>query len=536
MIAWPHQTKCTNDVLEAIARGVRRVCVTTPTGGGKTWEMGDLTRDYVDRGKKVVLYTNRRLLVSQTSGVFGGFELEHGVRAAGHEENKHLPFQVSSIQTEDARVNKKKTWKLHAADLVLVDEAHLIKGPVAREIFQRHHDDGAVRVGYTATPLDLEEMYDELIVAGRPSELRKCGALVPAVHYACDEPDLRALRKLKKIPADGEDFSENQARAAMMNPSLIGRVWKWFEQLNPDHRPTILFAPGVAESLWFAEQFWKKGITAAHVASRQVWMNGEWLPSGTPEEELESKKRVLEASRIGECVVICNRFVLREGIDAPWLVHGIFATIFGSPQTYIQSGGRLLRAFAGKERATIQDHGGNWWRHDSLNADRHWDLRYTAGMVVAMRAERCREKKCVKCGTLLGSLLTCSRCGHYNETEPWTCRGCGKVVRTAKCDCGFQFGPKRSRPVVTTDGDLMEMTGDVFVPRRLCRKPNGEAIWRQMYYRSLRGRGIKTFNQARACYARENNWGWPPKDWPLMPIDEMDFHRLVPDVPMERLR
>lgn len=515
MTPWPHQTQAVEDVLAAIAAGHKRILVTCPTGGGKTRIMLMLAKHYDDMEKKVILYTNRKLLVTQTSGVFE--DLEHGVRSAGHEENKHLRIQVSSIQTEDARVNKKKTWTLHEADLVLVDEAHLIKADVAKGIFDQHIGRGACVVGFTATPLDLEELYDSLVVAGRPSELRDCGALVSATHYGADEPDLAALKKArKKLPQDGEDFSENQARVAMMNPTLFGRVWEWFQKLNPDHKPTILFAPGTQESLWFAERFTAKGVKAAHVAAGQVWMDGVWLfQSGSAEAEQEARQTVLAASKSGECKVLCNRFLLREGIDAPWLCHGILATIFGALQSYLQSGGRLLRACEGKEGCTIQDHGGNWWRHGSLNSDRHWDLQYTAGMVYGLRAERLREKK---------------------ESEPWTCGGCGKVCRGGLCPCGWRRGPKNSRPVVTMEGELKEMVGDIFKPRRISTARDGQAKWAQMYYRSLRGKGIKTFRQAMALFAYENHWSWPSKQWSYMPLFPEDEYRLVPDVPRERLR
>ncbi len=510
---WPHQTQAVEEVLAAIVAGHKRILVTCPTGGGKTRIMLMLAKVYDEQLKKVTIYTNRKLLVTQTSGVFE--DLEHGVRSAGHEEQKHLRIQVSSIQTEDARVNKKKTWVLHAADLILVDEAHLIKAGVASAIFDQHRSTGGVIVGFTATPLDLEELYDHLIVAGSPSELRTCGALVSASHYGPDEPDIAALKKArKKLPADGEEFSENQARQAMCNPTLFGRVWEWYDRLNPDRKPTILFAPGTQESLWFAENFIKKGVTAAHLAAGRVWFNGEELPCGTPEDEQESRQRVLAASKSGKCQVLCNRFLLREGIDAPWLCHGILATIFGGVQSYLQSGGRLLRSTDGKDHCIIQDHGGNWWRHGSLNSDRQWSLQYTPGMVFGLRAEKMREKK---------------------APEPWRCGGCGKINMGTVCECGYVHR-RQSRPVVTMQGELKELAGDIFKERRISTAKDGPAKWSQMYFRSLKGKGVKTFRAAAALFAYENYWGWPDKNWPLMPLFEEDFYRLVPDVPRERLR
>jgi DNA repair protein RadD len=513
---WPHQQSGFDGTLAAIAEGVRRILVTSPTGGGKSRIMGLLAAHYAAMNKKVILYSNRKLLVAQTSGVFDGLDITHGVRSAGHFPDADQAVQVSSIQTEDARVNKLKTWTLHPADLVLVDEAHLIKADVATGLFQQHLDAGAVIVGFTATPLDLEARYDRLVIAGRPSELRACGALVPATHYGCDEPDLDALKKAKRrsIPGEGEDFSETQARAAMCNPTLFARVGEWFTKLNPDHKPTLLFAPGVHESLWFAEKFLAKGITAAHLAANEVWLNGRWITGTTPAEEQEARQKVLDASKAGDCTVICNRFLLREGVDAPWLAHGIFATIFGSLQSYLQSGGRLLRAAPGKTLCTIQDHGGNWWRHGSLNADRHWDISYTAGMAFGLRAERMRDKK---------------------EREPWRCQGCGKV-RTTACDCGHTPGPRKSRAVVTMEGDLKEMSGDVFKPRRVSDRPEGPQVWKRMYYRSMTEKGSRTFRAAMALFAQENYFAWPDKRWPYMPVREEDFFRLCRDVPRERLR
>src|SRR5262249_18752567 len=158
-----------------------------------------------------------------------------------------------------------------------------------------------------------------------------------------------------------------------------------FERLNPLHRRTILFAPGVPESIWFAEQFVKKGVSAVHIDGENVWVNGTLYESSRT-----AREDVLAASKEGRIVVLCNRFVLREGIKAPWLVHGILATVFGSLQSYLQAGGRLLRAYPGLESVSLQDHGGNWWRHDSLNADREWRLEDTNTSVAGRREDRMR--------------------------------------------------------------------------------------------------------------------------------------------------
>ena len=507
MTPWPHQSRCVDmDVPAAIARGERRICVTSPTGGGKTWMMQELARKVLDQGGKVVLYSNRKMLIDQTSEVLMAAGIYHGVRAAGYADERDHPFQVSSIQTEHSRVTKRGTWKLHEADLAIVDEAHLQTSTMASTLLEAHHDRGATYIGFTATPLNLGEMYDTLIQAGTVSELRECGALVPAHHFGPDEPDMRAFKKLR----EGEDLTEKQQKKAMMVPGLWGRVWSWFEHLNPQRLPTILFAPGVPESIWFAEQFTKKGVRAAHIDGQDIWLDGKLHPSNR-----ELRQEILDGSRDGSIAVLCNRFVLREGIDAPWLAHGILATVFGSLQSYLQSGGRLLRAFAGLDRIAIQDHGGNWWRHGSLNADREWDLAYTPTMVYGLRADRLREKK---------------------EQEPRRCPQCSRICLARRCCCGYEFPyGKASRPVATTDGSLKEMVGDIFKPRRISSNPNGPKLWEQMYHRSCTEKGAKTFRQAAALFAYENNWSLPDPGWPFMPTEPLDQFQLVKDVPREML-
>lgn len=503
MNLWPHQQRGVSETLAAIASGQRRICLTSPTGGGKTAIASELIRHYLDAGMLVVLYTNRKLLVAQTSRALEAAGHVHGVRSAGYDDNRHRELQVSSIQTEGSRVLRGQRWGLHEADLVIVDEAHLQAGKTARTILDAHREQGASIVGLTATPIDLGGVYDHLVVAGTNSELRACGALVPCFHYGPDEPDLRHIGKV----ALGADLTEKQNTKAIMTPAIWSNVLAGWKQYNPDARPTILFGPGVGESLWFAEQFWAAGISAAHIDGKDVWVDGKLYRSSQT-----ARDDVLARSCDGRLACLCNRFVLREGIDAPWLRHGIFATVFGSLGSYLQSGGRLLRAYPGLDSVTLQDHGGNWWRHGSLNADRAWNLEYTAGMIAGLRQERLRQKL---------------------DREPVRCPQCQLILAGSRCRCGFVIDPaKKSRPVIQTDGSLMEMAGDIFKPKTPCGLPNTASLWEKMYWRAKNSR--MTFNQAEALFAMEN-YGWPDRGLAYMPLNPIDFFLKVADVPLERL-
>jgi hypothetical protein len=268
----------------------------------------------------------------------------------------------------------------------------------------------------------------------------------------------------------------------------------------------------------------------------EIWLDGEFKRS----DGRDARDDLFAEFREGKIKVLCNRLVLREGIDLPFVEHLILATVFGSLQTYLQVIGRGLRASPSTEktRLVIQDHGGAFWRHGSPNADREWSLDWSATQVSGMREDRLRSKKCRRCQAPLTSYSpVCIKCGYINEVEGKPCPKCKRIITGRKCPgCGFELPPGvKSRSVVQSDGTLKEIHGDVYRPRRLYQRPNGPALWERMYWRSRTEKGKRTFRQAAALFAAENHWGWPSASWPYMPVEVGDWYRFVADVPMERL-
>lgn len=506
---WPHQTKAVIGVLDAIKAGHRRVLLTSPTGAGKTRIAAELVSQWIGSGDKAALYLHRKMLLEQASGDMKKFGLDHGIRAAGYKDQWELPFQICSMQTEDARsmrADEHKRTQLHDAKLVIVDEAHLQGGDSMQAIARKHlQNPDCVVVGITATPVNLSHAYDHLVTAGVNSELRKCGALVAAHHYGPDEPDMKGIRQQL-----GEDLTEEMNKKAIMRTGVFGRVIESYKQLNPDQRPTILFAPGVAESIWFAEQFTAAGFPWAHIDGDTVWIKGE---SHNTSKSL--REDILGMVKDGTIKGVSNRFVLREGLDLPVVSHGIFACRVGSLQSWIQMGGRFLRSHAGKTFASIQDHGGMWHLHGSLNEDRYWSLDDTAAGLAAKR-ER----------AILGK----------QQPEPVRCPQCSKIGPPGRycAACGHDMnGQRKTRMVVQSDGQLKPMEGDVYREKAVDQRPEAEKKWTQTYYRA-RNAGF-TFNQARGLYQHENYGLLPPPTASLMPKRETDWFRKVADIPRSEL-
>jgi superfamily II DNA or RNA helicase len=503
---WPHQLYALEEIPRRIAAGERRICLTSPTGGGKTKCLIGLIEWAVENDWQAVLYTNRKLLIDQLVGVLSQHGIRFGVRSADYEDDLDQPVQISSLPTENARVFKRGKWKIHGngrPTLALVDEFHLNKGAVAQKVVDEHIKSGGAFVGVTATPIDVGHMADTLVVAGTPSELRECGALAPAFHYGPDEPDMRGFKQNVKT---GE-YTEGDVRKAIMTKAIFGRVLEHYRLYNPDQRPTILFAPGVAESMWFAEELTRAGIRSAHIDGTGYWLDGHF-------QHTTDRRHLLKACREGDIKILSNRFVLREGLDLPEISHLIFATVMGALQTYLQAGGRALRACKGKTRATIQDHGAHYLRHGSINMDRQWNLSYTEGMLATLRADEFRT---------------------HGEAEPICCPQCGLVRKSGPVcpQCHHQCD-KRIRRVIQQDGTLKEQVGSYFGERIERCKDNTAQLWRSYYFRAKRSRNHMTFNQARALFVHERHY-WPPKNLPLMPMHPLDWYRKVCEVETSRL-
>lgn len=505
MPLWPHQQRAVDHLAPMIRGERRRIVAAAPTGAGKSLVMRRLAIE----SPSTAIYVHRRMLLDQVAEGLRKDGIRFGIVASGNEEYIDIdaPVQLCMVQTVAAKM-KSRAYRPPEVRLVLDDECHADTGERKSEILDAHYDDGAVLMGWSATPVDVGHLYDELFVFATNSELRGCGAHLPADTYAPSEIELEHLR------ADPDDLLGKQFASEDYRRAIFGDVKQHWLNLNPDLTPSILFAPGVKESIWFAQHFDANGFAAAHISGESIWVDGEEHPS-TPELREQVKTRVAD----GSIKIVCNRFVLREGVDIPELQHLIFAAPFDSLKGYIQAGGRALRAHPSHNRVTIQDHGGNFHRHGSLNADREWDIEKTDKELVRERIE-----KMVK-----------SKSEGEQDIEPIVCPKCNKCRASGPVcpSCGYK-STTRSRKVLQANGELKPVYGDRYVPRKVSQDPADVKMWKSCYYRAKNSKSGQTFSQAEALFKRETG-RWPDPAWPLMPMDSADRHLKVRDVPYEKL-
>lgn len=480
-----------------------------PTGAGKTVIFLALVRWAQEQRIPIAIYCVRRLLLTQLSEQLTKAGIYHSIIASGRSKGGNSTVSLCMTQTVAARIKK----GLPEARIVVVDEAHQQKEKQAQTILGTYRSDGATIIGVTATPCEIDHIYDVCHIAVRNSELRRPHldppALLPARVYAAPEIDVQDLQ----LNASGEyNYQELKKR---ITPKLAGHVIEHYLRLNPDRQPAILFAPGVSESIWFAEEFDAYGIPAAHIDGEDVWVDGELHP-GDP----ELRASVLERVRTGEIKIICNRFVLREGIDIPELKHLILATPVGSLLSYVQIVGRVLRYHPSVDPdVVVQDHGGSWYRHGSPNADRDWDewFHLPVRVISQMRTDNQRDG---------------------NEPQPIACPKCGGVRASGPVcpHCGYH-STKARRIVLQSNGQLRQVDGNPVKLRYTKSPPGIEKLWESYYHRGKRA--DMTFNQVRGLFVHENHY-WPVGQdgglsLPLMPKQPLDWYSKVKSVPKGRL-
>lgn len=562
---WPHQREGVERTIDALSNGTDSVCLTSPTGSGKTAMMLALTQWATERGKRVALFSNRILLTEQTQRVFQNEGVIAGVVAASmpHLEYEESPVQIASIQTVMSRRKKDPSYWLDA-DVVLADEVHQLASGESAELLNEYKDRGAKVIGVTATPLGVSNVCDELIVAAGTRDLQKSGHLCYARWFVGNELD---TRKLTGSKAD-LSLSEKDARRTWgplrvdgkVRAQIVGHIIHDYERFHPERIHTLAFAPGVKESKWAAQYCHSRGIRALHIDGKDFLCDGQAYDRKSADGQFQ---RYMQEWRDGKIPIIWNRFVMREGVDEPQIECIMLATPVGSYRSFLQMVGRGLRiSEETPNEVKVIDLGGNYWRHGTPNIDVDWDDVFEcedADVLSKNRIAKLREtgesagRVCPKCGSAHrghGRFLYCQYCGHEMSIS------------------------NPSRPIIRADGTLTEVNGEPIKQWMIKSEPGEDRKWAGLYNNVLRkwdDDDSKThfsfnqlYNQARMSVAfgiaarargfkdtadafrrtgrkifptaRQIEMAhFPPRDLKLMPENPNDWHRLVKDVDRGRL-
>jgi len=504
---WVPQRRSIEQTIAMLNDG-KRTLLYAPTGGGKTACSIELARWAQHEGLRTIFYANRKLLIGQTSKRFAEAGLSHGVRAADYDDLYYdaADVQIASSDTERSRVRSGK-WPLFPADLVIVDEGHLQKTQYMDWCLRQYRERGAKIVIMTATPVEMGAWADDIVISGTLKEYRECKALVPAICKGITAVDLRKVKRNKT----GEFVMDDRKRA-IYTQSIVGDVIRFWKEFNPDARPTMMYAPGVQESIWLVQQFEKLGVRFAHVDATGAYLDGKRFNLSRAAWD-----DIISQYKDGRILGIGSRYRCREGIDLPTTYHVILATPIGSLASYIQTVGRALRySPETPKHVIVTDHGGCYLNHGSPNVDRPWHRLWRLTEHQASKSHRQKIKDaeikesivCPQCRTERPTGITCPICGFTHKAS--------------------------SRRVVMESGAIVEHEGPLVpVPKRRLRSDT-DAKWSSMYYGFARKRVNRTFAQMEAFFAYQHRY-WPERNRPFMPKRKEDWCCRVCDVPMSDL-
>lgn len=418
--------------------GIKRILLVAPTGAGKTVVGASMINSALAKGADIIFLAHRTELVTQCSAKLDDLGVDHGIVMANHP--KMQPWskvQVVSVPTLAQRLKKANQpgqWTPKAS-LIFIDEAHRARAESYDAIIEAFPN--AIVVGLTATPWRLDgkgmgELFEDVVVAAKPSELVLDGSLTAATGFSYLAPDLSTIKAKGK-----GDLTDEEAAEAMKNIIITGNIVdEWMKSAG--HVRTVAFASSVDQSLILKDQFTKAGVAIEHV------------DANTPDAD---RAAILKRLHEGTTTIVTNVGVLTEGWDSPLVECAILARPTASTSLALQMMGRILRPVCRdcrkatpattakcqhcgsvniKRVARIHDHAQVLTMHGLPEEDRDYSLD---GDSKAHNAPR-QCKKCMRMNKHTDTV--CQECGlalvKESKTTSNDAGGGGKKVQVVEAD------------------------------------------------------------------------------------------------------
>lgn len=424
-----YQEKGINDIREAFESGLRSVCITMPTGAGKTVLFSEIARRSVERGTNSVILVHRDSLLTQASNKLRDFGVEHSIIAPGH---RHFGDKVSvaSVQTLVRRLDR------HKFDFIIIDEAHHATANSYMKILNAHPESHIL--GVTATPeradgCGLGSVFQKLIQGPTVSELIADGYLVePLVYAASKQVDLSSVR------TQMGDYDQKQLAAVMDARTVTGDAVDHYRRICPG-QPAVAFCVSIKHAEDVAAQFAEAGYRAASISGND------------PINIIRERLAGLES---GSCQVLASCDLISEGLDCPAISSVILLRPTKSKNVYFQQVGRGLRpiwddawdatirqdrldciASCRKPRAIILDHAGNCFRFGLPDDPQQWSLEGRKKRKGGSGEAPIHIRQCPKCFCTHRPAPACPECGHVYivaGTTPATVAGELSVVEKSE--------------------------------------------------------------------------------------------------------
>lgn len=454
----PYDFQATNiDEIRAFLRQWIWVLWYLPTGGGKSTAAAFMIQGAVARGKRCWFIVHRRELLKQTERLFASMGISYGVIAAGRDAHPSRLVQICSINTLSRRIES-----LEFPKFVVLDECHHLACSSWSAVLKRI---GRVHlVGLSASPCRLDgrglaEYFGALVKGPSPRELIDRGYLCKFRVFAPPTVDTSGLH----IRAG--DYITAESEALMDRPTITGSAVAEYKRLCSGKR-ALVFCCSIEHSKHVAAQFREAGIPAAHI-------------DGHTSDDVRDMA-VADFER-GAISVLSNVDIAGEGLSINAIECIILLRPTASLGHYIQTVGRGLRTFPGKEMLTILDHVNSTIKFGMIDEPRDWQLTYD---------ETTRKSKPKT------SVRVCPACFAASSSRSRVCTNCGREF------------PVEPRQVEEREGELAEVTAEMLAKRAVRREQGRSQTLEQLQEFGRRkgyapGWAIRVFQERQAKLSHE---------------------------------
>lgn len=387
-----YQAKQIKRARKALSKNYHVLCQ-SPTGSGKTIMFSYIAARVSEKGKKVLIITDRVELLSQAGGAIESFNMNPYLITAGTKYiDKTKTVFIAMAQTLRNRLNKPVWYNFikRVVDLVIIDEAHiqefnyLFEGELLKDKYV---------LGFTATParsgkmMQLAAQYDKIVEGTRISWLIKKGYLVNCDTYDCGKPNLTGVA----MNYHKGDYSESAMYQRFNTLKLYQGLIKNYRKYTPNQK-MIVFCCSVEHAIKTTKKLNKAGIKAKFVCSQKQPPKEPTVWTKAKEEQYKERKKaydlyvkyhekysgdreqIIKDFKASKYKVLVNVDIATKGFDCPDIEVVALYRATTSLTLYLQMLGRGGRTSLGKTHFTVLDFGGNKERFGSYDEDRRWEL------------------------------------------------------------------------------------------------------------------------------------------------------------------
>lgn len=336
-----YQTAAVNAARQAFSVGHKKVLVVAPTSSGKAMMIAMVAASAVAKGSRVLSLVHTSEILFQNEATLNKIApgIPTGIYCAGT-GRKEKGAQVT-FASRDSLANDPTACG--DFELVVIDEAHMVD---AREGTQYQRILAALNwkyiLSFTGTPWRLgggniwgpKGFFDHLAYNIGLDLLIKEGFVSPYVYPTVDKIiDASALKT-----ASTGDFKTADLDAISSTEAAVTAALDAWERLAENRRVSIFFCCSIAHAKLTTDLLRSRGIETGYI-----------------DGETKDRTTLIDAARRGDYRAIVNVGVLTTGVDIPIIDCVVMLRATASAALYIQSVGRGLRKYPGKENLLILD-------------------------------------------------------------------------------------------------------------------------------------------------------------------------------------